>query len=207
MKALTWKCRTKISIRFQNFRVTYPKTYINLVLFSIFCILFSDKTVDDSPGTGIDRADGLLGPAPNAYGSPDCAKRPNPFRSNSQDILHSLQQPQMLLHPNLPIPRSGPRPLLDIPTGFNNTRPPFLGHHNSIMPDIDPNTNQPQNPFLLNSPRGLSPHVNQTHSPQMNFRNNNNQPIRGNSPYFRNQKGPMRGGAFRPNFRGGNRNW
>lgn len=152
------------------------------------------------------RSDGLLGPVPNSFGSPDCGKRPNPFRSNSQDVLHPLQQPQMLLHPNLPIPRSGPRPLLDIPTGFNNTRPPFMGHHNSLMPDIDANSNQPpQNPFLLNSPRGLVPHVNQTHSPQMNYRNNSPS-IRGNSPYFRNPKSQMRGG-YRPNFRGGNRNW
>lgn len=79
------------------------------------------------------------------------------------------------------------------------------------MPDMDSPSNQQPNPFLLNSPRGLSPHVNQTHSPQMNYRNNNNQPMRGNAPYFRNQKGPMRGGGggggYRPNFRGGNRNW
>lgn len=77
---------------------------------------------------------------------------------------------------------------------------------------MDSPSNQQPNPFLLNSPRGLSPHVNQTHSPQMNYRNNNNQPMRGNAPYFRNQKGPMRGGGgggggYRPNFRGGNRNW
>lgn len=150
------------------------------------------------------RSEGLLGAAPNAFGSPDCVKRQNPFRSNAQDVLHPLQQPpQMLLHSNLPMQR--PRPLLDIPTGFNNARP-FLGHHNSLMPELDSPTNQPQSPFLLNNPRGLSPHVNQTHSPQMNYRNNN-QSIRGNSPYFRNQKGPMRGGGYRQNFRGGNRNW
>lgn len=43
MKALTWKCRTKISIRFQNFRVTYPKTYINLELFQFFVYYFQTK--------------------------------------------------------------------------------------------------------------------------------------------------------------------
>lgn len=174
--------------------------------FPFLCIL--DSSMDDSQISNMNdsRPESLLGPAPNSFGSPDCSKRSNPFRnSNSQDVLHQLQQPPMLLHPNLPIPRSAPRPLLDIPTGFNNTRP-FLGHHNSLMADMDSPTNQPQNPFLLNNPRGLSPHVNQTHSPQMNYRNNN-QSIRGNSPYFRNQKGPMRGGGFRPNFRGGNRNW
>lgn len=148
------------------------------------------------------------------FQSPDMAKRPNPFRSNqSQDVMHPLQQqqqqqsPQMLLHPNIPMTRTAPRPLLDIPTNFNNT--PYPSHHNSLGPDIDAGTNQ--NPFLLNSPRGLGPpHVNPTHSPQMNYRNNNN-PIRGNSPYFRG--GPKGGGAqmrggFRPNFRGGMRgNW
>lgn len=88
------------------------------------------------------------------------------------------------------------------------------------MADLtDSPVNQPpSNPFLLNAARGLGPppHLN---SPQMNYRNNNNNPnnslnnnspsIRGNSPYFRNQKGPMRGSGFRPNFRGGggNRNW
>lgn len=120
------------------------------------------------------------------------------------------------------MPRGAPRPLLDIPTGFNNARP-FLGH-TPLMPDLDSPVNQP-NAFMLNAPRGLGPppsHLNQTHSPQMNRFNNNNNPnnsppIRGNSPYFRNQKGPMRGGGggggagggFRPNFRGGggNRNW
>ncbi|XP_055295125.1 regulation of nuclear pre-mRNA domain-containing protein 2 isoform X2 [Sitodiplosis mosellana] len=167
---------------------------------------FQNKSVDDLQQSNMEpRSEGLLGPAPN-FGSPDCAKRPNPFRSNAQDVLHPLQPPQMLLHSNLPMPRPGPgpRPLLDIPTGFNNARP-FLGHHNSLMPDSP--TNQPQSPFLLNNPRGMSPHVNQTHSPQMNYRNNN-QSTRGNSPYFRNQKGPMRGGGYRPNFRGGgNRNW
>lgn len=68
----------------------------------------------------------------------------------------------------------------------------------------------PPNPFLLNNPRGLSPHLNQPMNYRNNNNNNNNNPsIRGNSPYFRNQKGPMRGG-YRPNFRGGgggNRNW
>ena len=168
-----------------------------------------DKSVDDLQTSNMEsRSEGLLGPAPN-FGSPDCTKRSNPFRSNVQDVLHPLQPPQMLLHSNLPMPRPGPgpRPLLDIPTGFNNARPPFLGHHNPLMPDLESPTNQPQTPFLLNSPRGLSPHINQNHSPQMNYRNNN-QSIRGNSPYFRNQKGPMRGGGYRPNFRGGgNRNW
>lgn len=165
------------------------------------------------------RLESLLGPPPsNAFGSPtDCSKRPNPFRSNAQDVLHQLQQPQMLLPPNLPMPRGAPRPLLDIPTGFS---PRFMGH-NPLMPDLDSPVNQPPpNPFMLNAARGLGPlptqHLN---SPQMNYRNNNpnnnlnnNSPIRGNSPYFRNQKGPMRGGSgggFRPNFRGGggNRNW
>lgn len=161
--------------------------------------------MDDSQASIMDsRSEGLLGPAPNSFGSPDCGKRSNPFRSN-QDVLHSLQQPQMLLHPNLPIPRSAPRPLLDIPTGFNNNRP-FLSHHNTIMPDMDSPSNQQPNPFLLNNPRGLSPHVNQTHSPQMNYRNNS-PAMRGNSPYFRNQKGPPMRGGYRPNFRGGNRNW
>lgn len=171
--------------------------------------LILDKSIDESQTSMLNdsRPESLLGPPPNSFGSPDCAKRSNPFRSGSQDVLHPMQQqPQMLLHPNLPMPRSAPRPLLDIPTGFNNARP-FLGHHNPLMPEMDSPTNQPQNPFLLNNPRGLSPHVNQTHSPQMNYRNNNPS-IRGNSPYFRNQKGPMRGGGFRPNFRGGgNRNW
>lgn len=149
-----------------------------------------------------DPRESLLGPAPNSFGSPDCSKRSNPFRSNPQDVMHQLQQPTMLLHQNLPIPRSAPRPLLDVPTGFNNTRPPFMGH--PLMPDMDSPSNQQSNPFLLNNPRGLSPHVGL--SPQMNFRNNN-QSIRGNSPYFRNQKGPPMRGGFRPNFRGGNRNW
>lgn len=161
------------------------------------------------------RPESLLGPPPtNAFGSsPDCSKRSNPFRSNAQDVLHQLQQPQMLLPPNLPMPRGAPRPLLEIPTGFNNARP-FLGH-NPLLPDLDSPVNQPLSPFM-NPPRGLGPpppHLNQIHSPQMNYRNNNpnnnNPSIRGNSPYFRNQKGPMRGSGFRPNFRGGggNRNW
>lgn len=174
-----------------------------------YLIFFSsDKSIDDLQTSNMEqRSEGLLGAAPNTFGSPDCVKRQNPFRSNAQDVLHPLQPPQMLLHSNLQMSRPGPRPLLEIPTGFNNPRP-FLGHHNSLMPELDsPTNNQPQSPFLLNNPRGLSPHVNQTHSPQMNYRNNNNQSIRGNSPYFRNQKGPMRGGGYRPNFRGGNRNW
>lgn len=179
--------------------------------------------MDDTQISNIEpHLEGLLGAAPNLFTSPDCAKRPNPFRSNAQDILHQLQSPQMLLHSNSPIsrpgpglgpgpgPGPGPRPLLDIPTGFNNTRP-FLGHHNSLMPEMDcggGGVNQPPSPFMMNNPpRGLPPHVNQTHSPQMNYRNNNPSMIRGNSPYFRNQKtNPMRGG-YRPNFRGGNRNW
>lgn len=187
-----------------------------------------DKSVDDltQPPPNLNdslRPESLLGPPPNGpFGSPpDCSKRPNPFRSNAQDVLHSLQQPQMLLPPNLPMPRGAPRPLLDIPTGgFNNARP-FLGH-NPLMPDLtDSPVNQPpSSPFMLNPVRGLGPpppHLNQQHSPQMNYRNsnpnnninNNSPPIRGNSPYFRNQKGPMRGSGFRPNFRGGggNRNW
>lgn len=171
------------------------------------------------PPPNHERPESLLGPPPSnvAFGSPtDCSKRQNPFRSSAQDVLHSLQQPQMLLPPNLPIPRGAPRPLLDIPTGFSAR--PFLGH-SPLMPDLDSPVNQAPNPFLLNAARGLGPpHLN---SPQMNYRNNNpnnnlnnNSPIRGNSPYFRNQKGPMRGGGggvggFRPNFRGGggNRNW
>lgn len=168
-----------------------------------------DKSIDDSQASIDSRPESLLGPGP-AFTSPDCSKRQNPFRGpNTPDVLHQLQPPQMLMHSNMALPRpGGPRPLLDIPTGFNSPRP-FLGHHNSLnslMPDIDaPPNQQQQNPFLLNNPRGMSPHVNQTHSPQMNYRNNNPS-MRGNSPYFRNQKGPMRG-AFRPNFRGGNRNW
>lgn len=203
--------------------------FVSWVLGFPFWLLL-DKSVDDltQPPPNLNdssRSESLLGPPPsNAFGSPpDCSKRSNPFRSNAQDVLHQLQQPQMLLPPNLPMPRGAPRPLLDIPTGFNNARP-FLGH-NPLMPDLDSPANQlPPSPFMLNPPRGLGPpppHMNQTHSPQMNYRNINNNPnnninnnnlsIRGNSPYFRNQKGPMRGGGggFRPNFRGGggNRNW
>lgn len=197
--------------------------------FSPFVSSILDKSIDDlsQPPPILNdsmRPESLLGPPPNApFGSPpDCSKRSNPFRSNAQDVLHQLQQPQMLLPPNLPIPRGAPRPLLEIPTGgFNNARP-FLGH-NPLMGDLtdSPINQTPSSPFMLNPARGLGPpHLNQTHSPQMNYRNTNNNPnnnmnnnspsIRGNSPYFRNQKGPMRGsGGFRPNFRGGggNRNW
>lgn len=140
---------------------------------------------------------------PNMDGRNDTPKRMNPFRSNAQEVLHQLQQPQMLLPPNIPsLGRPPPRPLLDIPTGFNNPRP-FLSHS-----DMEAATavaaNQTHNPFLLNNPRGLSPHMN---SPQANYRNNNQ--MRNMSPYFRNQKGPMRGN-YRPNFRGGSNmrgNW
>lgn len=45
------------------------------------------------------RSEGLLGAAPKTFGSPDCEKQQNPFRSNARDVLH----PQMLLHSNLPI--------------------------------------------------------------------------------------------------------
>lgn len=140
-------------------------------------------------------SDSLLGPPSNLFASPEPAKRPNPFRSNqSQDQMHQMQQPQMLLHPNLSMQRSGPRPLLDLPANFNNS--PYINHPNPIGTDIPAS-----NPFLLESPRGMNP---QTHSPQMNYRNN--APTRGNSPYFRGQKGgPMRGVGFRPNFRGGMR--
>lgn len=171
-----------------------------------FLILFLDKSIDESQSS-VDlntTSDSLLGPPPNMYlaqnnlNMDNPPKRNNPFRTNAQEVLHQLQQPQMLLHPNIALGRPTPRPLLDIPTGFNNARP-FLSHS-----DIDATSpvtpNQSHNPFLLNSPRGLS-HINQTHSPQSNYRNNN-QSMRGMSPYFRNPKGaPIRG--YRPNFRGG----
>lgn len=138
-------------------------------------------------------SDSLLGPPSNMFASPEPAKRPNPFRTNqSQDLMHQMQQPQMLLHPNLQMQRSGPRPLLDLPANFNNA--PYINHPNPMGTDIPAGNNH--NPFLLESPRGMNP--------QMNYRNN--APTRGNSPYFRGQKGgPMRGVGFRPNFRGGMR--
>lgn len=210
---------------FQSKFPTFTQNVIRLMYFFFWfhsnASLILDKSVDDLQTSNMEsRSEALLGAPPPNFGSPDCTKRQNPFRSNAQDMLHSLQPPpshQMLLHSNLAMPPrpGGPRPLLDIPTGFNNNvrPPPFLGHHHNgppLMPDLESPSNQAQTPpFLLNNPRGLSPHVvNQTHSPQMNYRNNNQQSMRGNSPYFRNQKGPMRGGGYRPNFRGGgNRNW
>lgn len=221
-KASIWKCPMKILTRCPNFRVIISFVSMTISCVFIKCVLsILDKSVDDLSQPPPMRPESLLGPPPNAhaFGSPP-DKRQNPFRSGAQDVPHPLQQPQMLMPPNLPMPRGAPRPLLDIPTGgFNNARP-FLGH-NPLMADlIDSPVNQPpSNPFMLNAARGLGPppHLN---SPQMNFRNNNNSPnnninnnspsIRGNSPYFRNPKGPMRGsGGFRPNFRGGggNRNW
>lgn len=175
----------------------------------LFSLSLLDKSMDDDQTSNIDaHSDSLLGVPPNLFGSSiDANKRPNPFRTSAQDVLHQLQQPQMMLHPNISLRGASSRPMLDIPTGFNNNNArPFL-HHNPLTPEIDPNqSNQSLNPFLLNNPRNLTPH--QTHSPQMNYRNNNNPSVRGNSPYFRNQKTQMRGN-YRPNFRGGNMrgNW
>lgn len=197
-RVLIWKCLMKILMLHLSFRVRYSISlpFRSLLIKFILCL---GKSTDDSQAS---HQDSLLGQPPNMFQSPDAAKRQNPFRSN-QDSLHQMQQPQMLLHPHMPMPRSAPRPLLDIPNNFNNN--PYI--HNPLGTDIEAGNNH--NPFALTSPRGLNPHVNQTHSPQMNYRNNN--PIRGNSPYFRGQnKGsPMRGsGGYRPNFRGGMRgNW
>lgn len=141
----------------------------------------------------------LIGPPPSLFASPiDPTKRSNPFRSGTQDVFNQLQPP-LLMHPNAAIrAMAPPRPLLEIPTAFSSGAP-FMSH-GALPPELDANSaNQPHNPFALNSPRSLTPHLN---APQMNYRTAS-PPVRNGTPYFRGQNSPMRGN-FRPNFRGGN---
>lgn len=141
----------------------------------------------------------LAGPPPSLFSSQiDAAKRANPFRANAQDVFSQLQQP-LLMHPNPAIRAMVPqRPLLELPAAFNSGAP-FLPP-NALQPELDSTqANQTHNPFALNSPRAIAPHLN---APQMNY-HTSSPSIRNNSPYFRNPKSPMRGN-YRPNFRGGN---
>lgn len=139
----------------------------------------------------------------------------NPFSSNnnSRDILHRLQQhPPIMMHqsPHMNVGRN-PRPLLDLPTGFNNNPRPFM-HHGQNALNMDMNNRPPMpgnhNPFMMNSPRAPSGPFLAQSPPMNNFRGAGPPMMRNNTPYNRNPRGNMRGG-FRNNFRGGNMrgNW
>lgn len=139
-------------------------------------------------------------------------RAPNPFSntSNSHEILHRLQHQPLLMHqsPHMNVNRA-PRPLLEIPTGFNNNNArPFMHHgQNSLDMDRPPMPGN-HNPFMMNSPRAPSaPFLAQ--SPMNSFRGAGPPPMmRNTTPYNRNHRGNMRGG-FRGSFRGGNMrgNW
>lgn len=172
--------------------------------------LFGSPPPNFNKNSSLD-GDSFDGPSFDQMGGDMSNRAPNPF-GNSHEILHRLQhQPPLMMHqsPHMNVGRA-PRPLLEIPTGFNSNTPrPFMHHgQNSLDMDRQSMTGN-HNPFMMNSPRTPSgPFLSQS-SPMNNFRGAGPPPMmRNTTPYNRNHRGNMRGG-FRPNFRGGNMrgNW